>query len=110
MWVAAPEVYFSNVVAQVTVGKGARLGHYKVQNEALGAFHIALTTAEVAEGGVYDNFVLSLGSRLARNEIRGLIVGGRVEFRVNGAYMAAGNPAFGQHHLHRPRRGWQPQS
>jgi Fe-S cluster assembly protein SufD len=84
------EVYFSNVVAQVTVGKGATLGHYKVQNEALGAFHIALTTAEVAEGGVYDNFVLSLGSRLARNEIRGLIVGGRVEFRVNGAYMAAG--------------------
>jgi Fe-S cluster assembly protein SufD len=85
------EVYFSNVVVQVSVAKGARLGHYRVQNEAAGAFHVALTTAEVAEGAVYDNFVLSLGARLARNEIRGTVNGARVEFRINGAYMAAGS-------------------
>ena len=85
------EVYFSNTVAQVTVAKGARLGHYRVQNEAAGAFHVALTTVEVAEGAVYDNFVLSLGARLARNEIRGTINGARVEYRINGAYMAAGS-------------------
>jgi Fe-S cluster assembly protein SufD len=84
------EVYFSNSVTQVTVAKGARLGHYRLQNEALGAFHVALTTAEVAEGAVYDNFVLSLGARLARNEIRGEITGARVEYRINGAYMASG--------------------
>ena len=84
------EVYFSNIVTQVTVAKGARLGHYRVQNEAAGAFHIALTTAEVADGAVYDNFVLSLGARLARNEIRGTIDGARVEYRINGAYMASG--------------------
>jgi Fe-S cluster assembly protein SufD len=85
------EVYFSNIVTQVTVGKRARLGHYRVQNEASGAFHIALTTAEVAEDAVYDNFVLSLGARLARNEIRGTVNGARVEYRVNGAYLAAGS-------------------
>jgi Fe-S cluster assembly protein SufD len=85
------EVYFSNAVAQVTVAKGARLGHYRVQNEAAGAFHVALTMAEVDEGAVYDNFVLSLGARLARNEIRGIINGARVEYRVNGAYMASGS-------------------
>jgi Fe-S cluster assembly protein SufD len=85
------EVYFSNIVTQVTVGKNARLGHYRVQNEATGAFHIALTTAEVAEGAVYDNFVLSLGARLARNEIRGTVNGARVEYRVNGAYLATGS-------------------
>ncbi|MDG2286124.1 MAG: Fe-S cluster assembly protein SufD [Alphaproteobacteria bacterium] len=91
---AGAEVYFSNIVTQVTVAEGARLGHYRVQNEAAGAFHIALTVAEVAEGAVYDNFVLSLGARLARNEIRGEITGARVEYRINGAYMAAGS----QHH------------
>ncbi len=85
------EVYFSNLVTQVTVAKGARLGHYRLQNEAPGAFHIALTSAEVAEGAVYDNFVLSLGARLARNEIRGVISGPRVEYRINGAYMASGS-------------------
>lgn len=85
------EVYFSNLVTQVGVAKGARLGHYRLQNEALGAFHIALTSAEVAEGAVYDNFVLSLGARLARNEIRGEITGARVEYRINGAYMASGS-------------------
>jgi Fe-S cluster assembly protein SufD len=87
---AGAEVYFSNVVSQVTVAKGARLGHYRLQNEAAGAFHIALTSAEVAEGAVYDNFVLSIGARLARNEIRGEITGPRVEYRINGAYMASG--------------------
>ena len=85
------EVYFSNVVIQVSVAEGARLGHYRVQNEAGGAFHIALTAVEVAEGAVYDNFVLSLGGRLARNEIRGTIDGARVEYRINGAYMASGS-------------------
>lgn len=83
--------YFSNAVTQVSLGRGARLGHYKVQNEAPGAFHVALTTAVVADGAVYDNFVLSIGGRLARNEIRGRIAGGNVEYRVNGAYMGAGS-------------------
>ncbi len=88
---AGAEVYFSNLVTQVSVARGAQLGHYRLQNEAGGAFHIALTSAEVAEGAVYDNFVLSLGARLARNEIRGEITGARVEYRINGAYMASGS-------------------
>ena len=84
-------VYFSNGVTQVTLARGARLGHYKLQNEATGAFHIALAAVEVAEGATYDSFVLSMGARLARHEIRGRIGGAHVEYRVNGAYMATGS-------------------
>ena len=83
-----PSGYFANAVVQITAGPGAVLGHYKVQNEAADAFHIALTTVEVAQGARYDNFAFSLGGRLARNEIRGLIAGADVDYRVNGAYLA----------------------
>ncbi|MBM85819.1 MAG: Fe-S cluster assembly protein SufD [Rhodospirillaceae bacterium] len=82
--------YFADVVTQVSVARDARLGHYKMQNETLDAFHIALTTTEVAEGAVYDSFVLSTGARMARNEIRGTITGGKAEYRINGAYMGNG--------------------
>ncbi len=80
-------MYFANAVTQVSVGSGAVVGHYKFQNEMLDAFHIAMTAVELAEGAVYDNFVLSMGARLARNEIRGRISGARAEYRVNGAYL-----------------------
>ena len=84
------EPYFSNTVCQIRIGEGARFGHYKIQNDGRSAFHIALTEVSACEGCSYDNFVLSTGSRLARNEIRGRIGGSSVEYRINGAYLGTG--------------------
>ena len=48
--------YFSNPVTNISIGKNARLNHYKFQNESTTAFHISLTDVEILQGGIYKNF------------------------------------------------------
>lgn len=81
--------YFSNGVTEITVGAGAVLNHYKLQNEGMDAFHLSANLVRIADRAVYDGFVLQVGAKLARNEIRSLL-GERVECRLNGAYLACG--------------------
>ena len=81
--------YFSNAVSEIVVGEGAVLNHYKLQNEGLEAFHLAANQVRLKDRAVYDGFVLQVGGRLARNEVRAHL-GERVECRVNGAYLGCG--------------------
>src|SRR3546814_3137181 len=64
--------------------------HYKLQNEGQDAYHLAACQARLADDAVYDSFVLSVGGRLSRNELRAHIGGRHVECRLNGAYMLRG--------------------
>ncbi len=94
--------YFSNNVTQVSLSRGARVGHYKIQNESKCSFHIGLTVADLSEYSKYDNFTFSIGARLARNEIRGFINEPNAEYRINGAYIGSekqhlDNTTFIQH-------------
>lgn len=81
--------YLSNGVSEISVGEGAVLKHYKLQNEGMEAFHLAASLVRIADRAVYDGFVLQVGAKLARNEIRSLL-GERVECRLNGAYLGCG--------------------
>ena len=82
--------YIANSVSQVALGQGAALRHVKVQNEAGGAYHIGTVTAELGRDAAYENFVLSLGSRLARNEIRVRLAGQGAACRLDGIYLGRG--------------------
>ena len=83
--------YFSNSVAEVQVYARAALRHYKLQNEHPAAFHIAATQAVLDEGAMYESFVLQVGARLARNEIRARLDAGHIDCHVNGAYLLQGD-------------------
>lgn len=83
--------YFSNSVTHVTVEDEAVFHHYKLQNEARSAYHVAMTHVTCGEKVIYDNFALSCGAKLARNEIRGKLDGSEILYAVNGVYMAAAN-------------------
>jgi len=83
-------VYFSNVVAEIVAGPGARLHHYKLQAEGPEAFHVATTTLSLDRDAAYDGFVLTQGARLSRSELRPWLGAGGVECRLSGAYMVAG--------------------
>lgn len=82
--------YLSNGAAEITVGSGAILRHCKLQNESAAAFHLAATGIRLEDGATYDGFVLHLGGRLARHEVLATLEGGRIEFRLDGAYLGAG--------------------
>ena len=42
-------------------------------------------------GAVYDNFVMSVGGILSRNEVTSLITASGVEWCINGAYLGTSN-------------------
>jgi len=87
---ASDGVYFSNAVTEIALTKGARLQHYKLQNEHPSAFHLATCGVTLTDDTSYDSFVLQVGGRIARNEIHTLIDGRHAECRLNGAYLLRG--------------------
>ncbi|PWC34592.1 Fe-S cluster assembly protein SufD [Azospirillum sp. TSO35-2] len=81
----------ANHVAEIVVGEGATLHHYKSQREARGAIHLSHIAATVATGGHYDNFILTTGARLSRNEVVSRLDGTEARTHVSGGYLARGN-------------------
>ncbi|MCF8469029.1 MAG: Fe-S cluster assembly protein SufD [Sneathiella sp.] len=82
--------YFANPVTEISLGEAARLNHYKLQVESNTAFHLANTDCEVPAGATYENFSLSTGARLSRNELTTRITGGKALTLLNGAYLMRG--------------------
>ena len=79
--------YLHNAVTEITVEPGAKLVHIRLQQESPAAFHVQTAFAEIAEGGVYDAFVLNLGARLARTEIHARLHGPNAAVHLNGAQL-----------------------
>ncbi|PYS94878.1 MAG: Fe-S cluster assembly protein SufD, partial [Acidobacteria bacterium] len=79
--------YFTDAVVEVFVGEGARVSHYKVQDEGAQAFHVASTRAELARGGAYDLTTVTLGARLSRHNIEVSLDSEGAECRVDGLYI-----------------------
>lgn len=62
-------VYFNNVVTEVKLNQDANIEHYKIQQESKKAFHIATLQAYQQRNSTFTSHSISLGSRLARNDI-----------------------------------------
>ena len=82
--------YWSNVSETVEVGELARLGLYKLQNEGAEAFHTAHLAATIGKGGHLDAFLLTLGARLARQDVRATLAGVHAFCGYSGAYLLGG--------------------
>jgi Fe-S cluster assembly protein SufD len=82
--------YLLNTLAEIHVAEGARLTHIRLQDEALTAFHVSTTYADVEAGGTYDSFTLNLGARLSRTEIHSQLSGPRAIAHLNAAQILAG--------------------
>jgi len=82
--------YFANPMTDITLEDGAMLRHYKLQAENLAAYHLANTDCLLKDNTVYENFSLSLGAKLSRNELTTTIVGAGATSILNGAYLMRG--------------------
>ena len=82
--------YFANVVNEIFVERGAELRHYKMQDEAFKANHVALNMARVRSGGFYDAFCLQRGANIGRNETKVLLKEEQAAAEVNAAYIMHG--------------------
>jgi Fe-S cluster assembly protein SufD len=79
--------YFTNAVAELFVGDGARVTHCKIQDESDAAFHVASSFAELGRDGFYDLTTMTLGSKLSRHDISVRLSSEGSECFVDGLYI-----------------------
>jgi Fe-S cluster assembly protein SufD len=84
-------VYLHNAVMEISVAADAHLTHVRLQDEAVTGFHIKTIHADIAAGGTYDGFGLTLGGRLSRAEIHARLGGAGGMAQLNAAQLLAGN-------------------
>jgi Fe-S cluster assembly protein SufD len=89
-WGNAGDAYFTNALTEIVLGEGAAIDHYKLQNEAEAASHIALIQVEQGRSSRFASHSFSLGGSLARNELRVTLDGEGAECVLNGLYLAGG--------------------
>ena len=85
--------YLTNAVTEIQVCGGGKLQRYKIQQEAMGASHIATVAGELADNSDFENFDLNLGGALARSEIHLALQGQGARADLNGIYL------FGAHSI-----------
>lgn len=79
-----------NAVAEVAAAAGARIEHYRIQDEAPGAYHVALLAAEQGAESRLLAHQIALGAAIARNEIHARLAGEGGELALSGLSMGAG--------------------
>jgi Fe-S cluster assembly protein SufD len=81
---------FSNVLTDVSLGANARLDHYKLQQESTNAYHVATLQVRQDRDSRFYSHSVSLGARLARNDINIALNAEGAECELNGLYMGNG--------------------
>ena len=85
--------YFTNSVAEVYVGEGAHVTHYRTQHESEAAFHISATRATIERAAGYDLTTVTLGAQLSRHNVSVKLDQPGAECWVDGLYLVG----TGQH-------------
>jgi len=84
-------VYLTNAIVDLSLADGARLQHYKVQRESMGAFHVATTRADLGPNSSYNTTTINFGAALSRHDIQVQMDHEGAECSVDGLYMVDGN-------------------
>lgn len=86
--------YWSNSVIALVLEEGASVEHYKIQDEAESAFHLALLDVRQERNSRFASHALMLGSSIARHEVHVSLEGSGSEVCLDGLYL----PRGAQHH------------
>src|SRR3989454_2553530 len=84
-------VYLTNAIIDLSLAEDARLQHYKIQRESMGAFHVATTRAELGPKTSYNTTTINFGAALSRHDIHVQMDHEGAECSVDGLYMVDGS-------------------
>ncbi|HDY85736.1 hypothetical protein LCGC14_0800120 [marine sediment metagenome] len=90
-------VSLTNVVTEVVLAHNAMLNHYKLQQESKNAFHIATLAAKQAASSHWNTNNVSLGAKLARNDIHSQLLGEQSHVTMDGLYLVTGDQHVDNH-------------
>jgi Fe-S cluster assembly protein SufD len=90
-------IYFTNAVTEMSVGVGAVVDHYKVQQESASAYHVATMQVQMAQGSRFSSHSLTFGGAITRNEVNAVLDAENCECTLNGLYMGSGTQLIDNH-------------
>ncbi|NMM28776.1 MAG: Fe-S cluster assembly protein SufD [Glaciimonas sp.] len=90
-------VYFTNAVTQIFTAENAAIEHYKLQQEAAQAFHVAGIHAAQQRNSRLASHSITLGAALARNDITTAFNAPGSEATLNGLYLVGGQQHVDNH-------------
>ena len=98
-------IYLSNAVTELVLDEGAVVEHYKVQNEAESAFHLAFMDVRQGRASRFLAHSVALGAAIARHEVKVALEAPEAQVVLNGLYLPRGqqlldNPTTIEHLAH----------
>ena len=89
--------YLTNAVTEVVLEPNAHVEHVKIQDENRAAWHVAAVACVQAKDARFHSHNVSLGARLARNDIGSRLGGEGAECHLYGLYLADGEQHVDNH-------------
>lgn len=96
---AADVESLTNVAMSLEIETGARITHYRIQQESMRGFHIGTIRAQLARDSHYANHNLSLGAGLGRVDIQVVLAGNGADVLLSGLFAPAGTQHLDTHTL-----------
>jgi Fe-S cluster assembly protein SufD len=81
---------FTNARVSIELGAGARVHHYRLQQESVRAFHVGNTVARLDRDSRYCSHDIALGGSIARVNITALLQGSGAEASLRGLFVPEG--------------------
>jgi Fe-S cluster assembly protein SufD len=87
----------TNAVTEIVAEPDAQVTHVKIQSEGPAGWHVATVAGHQARGARFESHNVSLGARLARNDIGSRLDGDGAECRLYGFYLVDGEQHVDNH-------------
>lgn len=84
------EVYLANAVTEIRLDDGAQLDHYTLERQSLTADHTATLSVAQGRDSHYSNQAVTVGGRLARNDVGVLLDAPGADAQLLGLFIADG--------------------
>ena len=82
--------YFANAVAEIVVGEGARLEHYRVMDESGSSYHVGVARIHQKDGSAFSSRAFYKGVSLGRHDLY-VHIGEGCETDLSGLYITSGS-------------------
>ena len=94
---AGDDVYFTNAVTEIVVGKEANVTHYLLERESLRAFNVSSLHIHQSESSNFASHSVLLGGATVRNNVVPVLDGEHCHSLLNGLYLTSGKQHVDNH-------------
>lgn len=82
--------YFTNAVAEIVVGEGARVEHHRLMDESDSSFHVGVARVSQKDGSSFSSRAFYKGAGLGRHDLY-VHIGDGCETDLSGLYITSGS-------------------